>query len=158
MKKSTKRLIQVFFLILFIYFLFKKDNTIEGFTTEEKTEAFNSFMSNHYSTIFPDGGRNSGGPMFYHYFVNNMDLDRDHFKLYNEFYCGVSGSIVSPTRENITNHVVLEDLSGQQWFGKYYRCCVPCLCDIMRYAKVEQHSVQLSDGPYIHHVITIDDP
>mgnify|MGYP003337881158 CR=1 FL=1 len=28
----------------------------------------------------------------------------------------------------------------------------------MRYAKVEEHSVQLLDGPYNHHVITIDDP
>ena len=163
MKKSTKKMIQVCFLILLIYFLFKTNKKIEGFTSDEKQVLFDSFMSEHYSSIFPDGGRNSGGPMFYHYFVNNvnnMDLNKDHFKLYNQFYCGVSGSIVSPSRENITNNVVLEDLSGQQWFGKYYRCCVPCLCDIMRYAKVEQHGVQLSDNlqPYNHHVITIDDP
>ena len=158
MKKSTKKMIQVCFLILLIYFLFKTNKKIEGFTSGEKQVLFDSFMSEHYSSIFPDGGRNSGGPMFYHYFVNNMDLNKDHFKLYNQFYCGVSGSIVSPSRENITNNIVLEDLSGQQWFGKYYRCCVPCLCDIMRYAKVEEHSVQLSDETYNHHVITIDDP
>ena len=44
---------------------------VEGFTTDEKQGLFDSFMSAHYSSIFPDGGRNSGGPMFYHYFVNN---------------------------------------------------------------------------------------
>ena len=61
-----------------------------------------------------------GGPMFYHYFVNNMDLDRAHFILYNQFYCGVSGSIVSPNRSggNITNHIVLKDLEDNEWFGK----------------------------------------
>ena len=150
MKKSTKKLIQVCFFILFIYLLFKMNKKVEGFTSAYKQGLFDEFMSEHYSSIFPDGGRNSGGPMFYHYFVNNMNLNKDHFKLYNQFYCGVSGSIVSPSRENITNNVVLEDLSGQQWFGKYYRCCVPCLCDIMRYAKVEEHSVQLLDGPYNH--------
>ena len=32
--------------------------------------------------------------LFYNYFVNNMELDREHFILYNQFYCGVSGSIV----------------------------------------------------------------
>ena len=160
MKRSTKKILRVFFILWLIYFMFKKKNTVEGFTMEQKTTVFNNFMDNHYSTIFPDGGRNAGGPMFYHYFVNNMNLDRDHFKLYNQFYCGVSGSIVSPNRSggNISNHVVLEDISGDQWFGKYYRCCVPCLCDIMRYAKVEKHTVQLTDGPYEHHVITIDDP
>ena len=42
--------------------------------------------------------------------------------------------------------------------GKYYRCCVPCLCDLMTYTKVERHTVQLSDGPYEHFVITMDDP
>ena len=148
-----------FILFLLVLCILKKNN-YEGFTNDEKQEYFDSFMSEHYSNIFPDGGRNSGGPMFYHYFANNMDLDKTHFKLYNQFYCGVSGSIVSPNRSggNITNNVVLQDLDGQEWFGKYYRCCVPCLCDIMRYAKVEQHSVQLSDGLYNHQVITIDDP
>lgn len=152
------KICQIVLILLLIYFVFRKKNVIEGFTSEEKQALFDDFMQNHYRTIFPDGGRNSGGPMFYHYFVNNMVLDREHFILYNQFYCGVSGSIIMPDRVDKTNHIVLNDLQGNQWFGKYYRCCVPCLCDLMRYAKVETHTVQLSDGPYEHYVITIDDP
>ena len=158
---AKKSYISFWTIILFLLVLcILKKNNYEGFTNVQKQEYFDSFMSEHYSNIFPDGGRNSGGPMFYHYFANNMDLDKTHFKLYNQFYCGVSGSIVSPNRSggNITNNIVLQDLDGQEWFGKYYRCCVPCLCDIMRYAKVEQHTVNLSDGDYTHYVITIDDP
>lgn len=154
------RYCQILLIILLIYLILKKKNITEGFSIEQKQELFDDFLENHYRTIFPDGGRNSGGPMFYNYFVNNMNLDREHFILYNQFYCGVSGSIVSPSRSggNITNHIVLKDLEDNEWFGKYYRCCVPCLCDLMRYTKVENHTVQLSDGPYQHYVITIDDP
>ena len=160
MKKSTIKIIQFIMFSFLIYFILKKAPLIEGFSIEEKQALFDDFLENHYRNIFPDGRRNSGGPMFYHYFVNNMDLDREHFILYNQFYCGVSGSIVSPNRSggNITNHIVLKDLEDNEWFGKYYRCCVPCLCDLMRYTKVERHTVQLSDGPYEHFVITMDDP
>tara|TARA_B100000575_G_scaffold274540_1_gene258331 strand:+ start:370 stop:1719 length:1350 start_codon:yes stop_codon:yes gene_type:complete len=160
MDKNVVKILQFLMILVILHLMVRGVNTIEGFTMDDKQSLFQDFMENHYSSIFPDGGRNSGGPMFYHYFVNNMNLDRRHFNLYNQFYCGVSGSIVSPNRSggNITNHIVLDDLDGNQWFGKYYRCCVPCLCDLMRYAKVEQHRVQLTDGQYDHFVITIDDP
>lgn len=160
MNKECIKIIQMVVLMSILYLIYNQYNKpiIEGFSQEEKQGLFDDFMENHYRTIFPDGGRNSGGPMFYHYFLNNMTLDKNHFLVYNQFYCGVSGSIVSPSRNNITNHIVLEDLSGNEWFGKYYRCCVPCPCDLMRYAKVERHTIQLSDGPYEHYVITIRDP
>ena len=121
---------------------------------------FDNFIGEHFNLIFPSGGRNAGGPQFYEYIVNTLKLDKKHFKLYNQFYCGVSGSPISPNRSggNNTNNIVLKDLNGQEWFGKYYRCCTPCPCDLMRYAKVEEHSVNLSDGLYSHFVITIDDP
>tara|TARA_Y100000996_G_scaffold411501_1_gene395814 strand:- start:256 stop:1614 length:1359 start_codon:yes stop_codon:yes gene_type:complete len=160
MDKNVVKILQFLMILVILHLMVRGVNTIEGFTMDDKQGIFQEFMENHYSSIFPDGGRNSGGPMFYHYFVNNMNLDKRHFNLYNQFYCGVSGSIVSPNRSggNITNHIVLDDLDGNQWFGKYYRCCVPCLCDLMRYAKVEQHTVQLTDELYDHFVITIDDP
>ena len=151
------RIILLALLLFLLFFVFKEDY-IERFTNNEKQTLFNDFMKEHYSNIFPNRGRNAGGPMFYHYFVNNMNLDREHFKLYNQFYCGVSGSIISPNRPDKTNTVVLKDLNDQEWFGKYYRCCTPCPCDIMRYARVEEHTVNLSDGPHPHFVITIDDP
>ena len=72
MKKSTITIIQFIMIALLIYFSLKKSSLVEGFTIEEKQGLFDDFMENHYRTIFPDGGRNSGGPMFYHYFVNNF--------------------------------------------------------------------------------------
>ena len=159
MNQKTVQLCQII-IILFLLYLMFKGHTVEGFTVVEKQDLFDRFIDEHFRVIFPTGGRNSGGPQFYEYLVNTMNLDKDNFILYNQFYCGVSGSPVSPNRMggNISSHIMLEDLSGQEWFGKYYRCCTPCPCDLMRYAKVEQHTVQLSDGPYQHHVITIDDP
>ena len=161
MKQHHVQIIQIMIILLFIYLFMKSHNTVEGFTQDEKQSLFDDFISNHFQVIFPPpSGRNSGGPQFYEYLVNQMNLDKNQFILYNQFYCGVSGSPVSPDRMggDISSHIMLEDLSGQEWFGKYYRCCTPCPCDLMRYAKVEQHTVQLSDGPYQHHVITIDDP
>ena len=160
MKKSTKKLLQVVFIISLIYLLFRKNKLTERFTNDKKQTLFDNFIGEHFSVIFPNGGRNAGGPQFYEYIVNTLNLDKEHFKLYNQFYCGVSGSPISPNRSggNITNNIVLEDLNGLEWFGKYYRCCTPCPCDLMRYAKVEKHSVNLSDGLYPHFVITIDDP
>ena len=161
MKQHHVQIIQIMIILLFIYLFMKSHNTVEGFTQDEKQSLFDDFISNHFQVIFPPPrGRNSGGPQFYEYLVNQMTLDKNQFILYNQFYCGVSGSPVSPDRMggDISSHIMLEDLSGQEWFGKYYRCCTPCPCDLMRYAKVEQHTVQLSDGPYQHHVITIDDP
>ena len=159
MGKKTRILLWTLFLS-FLFFIFRRNciQGFRGFTDNKKQTLFNDFMKEHYSNIFPKRGRNAGGPMFYHYFVNNMDLDRYHFKLYNQFYCGVSGSIISPNLTDKTNTIVLKDLNDKEWFGKYYRCCTPCSCDIMRYARVEKHTVNLSDGVYPHFVITIDDP
>ena len=158
MKIQTVKVIQSILIILFLYMVIKSMNVIEGFTHDEKQALFDEFISTHFRVIFPTGGRNSGGPQYYEYIVNRMNFDKTQFLLYNQFYCGVSGSPVSPSRGNISSHIMLKDLNGQEWFGKYYQCCTPCPCDLMRYAKVEQHTVQLSDGPYPHFVLTIDDP
>ena len=58
MKKSIVQLIQVFLVLLILYLFFKND-IIEGFTPEQKQVLFDDFLENHYSTIFPDRGRNS---------------------------------------------------------------------------------------------------
>ena len=70
MKKSTKKLLQVVFIIFLIYVLFKKDRPIERFTNDEKQSLFDSFIGEHFNLIFPSGGRNAGGPQFYEYIVN----------------------------------------------------------------------------------------
>ena len=91
-------------------------------------------MDNHYASIFPNNAnRNAAGFKFFKYIYDNLATSEQLFDTYNQFYCAVSGSIVSPDRpdnfdilkvSNLDNHVL----------GKYYRCCTPCNCDIMKYA------------------------
>ena len=69
------------------------------------------------------------------------------FKLYNTFYCGVSGSLIDPNRPDSGYDIIqVKDRNGEEITGKYYRCCSPCLCDVMKYALVENYTVELEDG------------
>ena len=146
-------LILLFLIIIICLF---DNRTIEGYEEYDKDEMFNNLM-NDFGEIFPDRNRNAGGPQFYEH-ISKMNLSEEEFKLYNQFYCAVSGSPIDPKRGNVFDNIVLDDLYGNKYYGKYYRCCSPCLCDVMKYAKLETHSLELSDGNYEHHVITINDP
>ena len=122
----------------------------------ERSEKYEKLMKN-FDTIFPDRNRNSGGPQFFKHIVD-MNLSKHDFELYNSFYCGVSGSPVDPKRENVFDYVVVKDLEGNDIYGKYYRCCWPCLCDIMKYAKVDKYDANLNDTCVTYDVLTIPDP
>lgn len=78
----------------------------------------------------------------------------------NTFYCAVSGSPIDPSRGKTYDNIVVNGLDGKKYYGKYYRCCWPCLCDIMRKdtVYVEPFTVKLKDGEYNHYVLTISDP
>ena len=116
-------------------------------------------LMNNFMTIFPDRNRNAGGPQFYEYIHSHKDtLTKDKFILYHQFYCGVSGSPIDPSRGKTFDYITIDHIDGSTYIGKYYRCCSPCLCDIHKYAKVEHHTVTLKDGSHEHMVITIDDP
>ena len=140
-------------LILYIIYIFC-DN-IEGFTDRELYEN----LMNDFSIIFPSRNRNTGGPQFYHHIVS-MDPDREEFVKYNTFYCAVSGSSIDPDSEGIINNIIVNGLDGKIYYGKYYRCCWPCSCDIMRdnLVLVEDFTLSLRDGDYTHKVLTINDP
>jgi len=154
--------IKIILLISFILFLCLHSNprTEEPFSNDEKQEHFDRLMS-QFNVIFPSkdgrGNRNAGGPQFYK-FISEMGLSIEEFKLYNQFYCGVSGSPIDPNRTNIVKNISVNTLDGNKIVGSYYHCCWPCLCDIMKYARVEEHTVSLSDGDYTHNVLTIEDP
>ena len=119
-------------------------------------------LNSHYSKIFPDNAnRNSAGFRFFEYIYDNLAVTEDLFDRYNRFYCGVSGSIVSP--ENQYNYDVLKvkDLDNKCVVGKYYRCCTPCNCDIMKYARVVKTKIAIpknSDNYYYKNLLTIGDP
>ena len=140
-------------LILYIIYIFC-DN-IEGFTDRELYEN----LMNDFSIIFPDRNRNSGGPQFYHHIVS-MNPSIEEFIKYNTFYCAVSGSPIDPDSEGISDYIIVNGLDNKTYYGKYYRCCWPCSCDIMRdnLVLVEDFTLSLRDVDYTHKVLTINDP
>ena len=146
----------ILLLIVLICFLHK---TKEGLETVTYTDHFENLMDN-FETIFPNNNRNAGGVQFYHHVYNNKQLlTKELFMLYNTFYCGVSGSPVDPKRGNTYDIIEVSNHDNtQKYVGKYYRCCWPCLCDVMKYAKADKHIVDLKDGSHEHIVLVIDDP
>tara|TARA_Y100000389_G_C17446280_1_gene511819 strand:- start:983 stop:2254 length:1272 start_codon:yes stop_codon:yes gene_type:complete len=150
-----KKIIKIILVILIVYFLYCIINFDEGF---ENTEDLYQKLMDDFQTIFPDRNRNAGGVQFYHHIVTNMNPTIAEFKEYNKLYCGVSGSPIDPGRSQRFNNLVVKDLSDNLIYGKYYRCCWPCVCDIMKYVKTEEYTVSLSDGEYTHNVLTINDP
>ena len=143
--------------ILCFYFLY---NIVEGFddtTDEYKKELFNNLMKD-FKNIFPDNNRNAGGVQFFHHILNNIRPNKSDFDLYNTFYCAVSGSPIDPMRKNAHDLIKMKDLNGNDICGTYYRCCIPCNCDIMKYGIAENMTFNLSDGEYSCYVITIPDP
>ena len=131
----------------------------EGLDTVKHTDNFKNLM-NDFETIFPNYNRNAGGVQFYHHIHNHKHLlTKELFMLYNTYYCGVSGSPVDPKRDNTHDIIEVSNSDNtKKYVGKYYRCCWPCLCDVMKYAKAEVFTVELSDGPHEHIVLVIDDP
>jgi len=171
MKLYKKKIIKssIFIILLLLSFLCLiiynfSDKCVEGFTLDiendtnmtERSKKYEKLMKD-FNTIFPDRNRNSGGPQFFKHIVD-MNLSKHDFELYNSFYCGVSGSPVDPTRNNVFDYVIVKDLDGDDIYGKYYRCCWPCLCDIMKYARVDKYDANLNDTCVTYDVLTIEDP
>lgn len=144
-------------LVLFLIYIFC--DKVEGFTQEEIELLYEKLMDD-FSKIFSSHNRNSGGPQFYHHIVTSMNPNRDEYIKYNTFYCAVSGSPIEPNREGISDNIIVNGLDGKTYYGKYYRCCWPCSCDIMRddLVLVEDFTLSLKDGDYTHKVLTINDP
>lgn len=157
---DKRKIIGLFFgviiIIAFSFMISKNEEKTEDGKLNEQ-EMFKKLMDN-FKTIFPDGNRNSGGVQFYNYILNEMDPTIEEFKLLNTFYCGVSGSPIDPKRSNRTEYIIVDGVDGKKYYGKYHLCCSPCLCDIMKYVKVEEHIVDLKDGEYKHMALTINDP
>ena len=140
-------------LVLFLIYMFC--DKVEGFTDRELYEK----LMDDFSKIFPDKNRNAGGPQFYHHIVS-LNPTIEEFKKMNTFYCAVSGSPIDPSRGKTYDNIIVNGLDDKKYYGKYYRCCWPCLCDIMRKDTVfvESFTVKLKDGEYDHYVLTINDP
>ena len=144
-------------LIVSIMFLCICNNMIDGYTNYERKDIYNQFMDTHYKDIFPYGNRNAGGPMFYKKIFELCDtMTQDEFHLHHSFYCGVSGSIIQSPEQY--DYIKVKGIDGNEYYGKYYRCCWPCLCDIMKYVYLDTHVAKLKDKNYEHYVLVIGDP
>ncbi len=111
---------------------------------------------NDWYKIFPDQNRNAAGPKFFKYILNK-DITFKDFEEYNKLYCAVSGSLISPNSS--PDFVYLkEDVADKKICGKYYKCCIPCSCDLMKYAKTKKMKHKFSDIEKEFYVLTINNP
>lgn len=109
-----------------------------------------------WSRIFPDQNRNAAGPKFFKYIIDKEITYKD-FKEYNKLYCAVSGSLIDPNGE--PDFIFVKDSkTGKKICGDYYKCCIPCSCDIMKYSEVEKMKHKFSDGLNEFYVFTIKNP
>ena len=142
----NKTIFLILIIILIIFFNNKKENFSNYFTN----------LKNNWNNIFPDGNRNAGGPRFFNHIINMKNLSYKDFLEYNKLYCAVSGSFGhKPTADFIklkevdTNNIIC---------GKYYRCCWPCSCDLMKYARVIKMEHEFTDGIKDFYAIVINNP
>ena len=127
---------------------------------DDSTHEQNIFemLMNDFEKIFTDGNRNSGGAQFFHHIVHTIKPTKAQFDTLNKHYCAVSGSPIDPSRGDRASLLIMKDIHGSEICGTFYKCCSPCNCDIMKYARVEKMSLELSDGPHEFYAIVIDDP
>ena len=148
---------------------------LEKFSSHSDIDIFMEIYNNlrkEWSSIFPDSNRNAGGVQFFNYILNNIKPKKEDFDIYNKLYCGVSGSLISPSRilnngkftsKNEANDLIrVKHINNGYVCGYYYRCCWPCPCDIMNESLVdvlaEDITLKLADGDFKYTVLTIPDP
>ena len=92
-------------------------------------EAGYESLRNSWYEIFPDGNRNAAGAKFFKYILEK-EQNFEKFKEFNKLYCAVSGSLIDPNSEPDFLYAK-ESKTGKKICGDYYKCCIPCSCDIM---------------------------
>ena len=138
------------FFAIFISILF----SISTLNSAEKN--YYQDIVNDWNKIFPDKNRNAAGPKFFKYILDKEITYKD-FVEYNKLYCAVSGSLISP---NSTPEFVYlkENITEKKICGAYYRCCIPCSCDLMKYSKTQKMKYKFTDIEKEFYVLTIDNP
>ena len=101
----------------------------EKVETVEIGEIYYEKLLTSWSSIFPDRNRNAAGPKFFN-FALKQSLIIDDFIEYNKLYCAVSGSLIDPG-ETPDLVKIYEEETNRLICGEYYKCCLPCSCDLM---------------------------
>ena len=121
---------------------------------EEKN--YHKELITDWSRIFPDQNRNAAGPKFFKYIIDKKITYKDFIE-FNKLYCAVSGSLIDPDSEPDFLFVNESD-TNTKICGNYYKCCIPCSCDIMKYSKVQKMNYEFVDGLKEFFVFTIKNP
>ena len=130
-----KNILLKFFLIFAVFFQIE-------LVAEEKN--YHKELITDWSRIFPDKNRNAAGPKFFKYIIDKKITYKDFIE-FNKLYCAVSGSLIDPGSDS-EFLFVKENKTNNKICGNYYRCCVPCSCDIMKYSEVQKMKYKFIDG------------
>ena len=142
-----KKTLYKFFLIFLVLFQFE--------TIAEEKNYYKELITD-WSRIFPDKNRNAAGPKFFKHIISK-DITYKDFVEFNKLYCAVSGSLIEPNAE--PEKVYLKEVETKKTIcGDYYRCCIPCSCDVMKYAQVKKMKHKFKDIEKEFYVLTIKNP
>ena len=142
-----KKKLHKFFLIFIIFFQLES-------LAEDKN--YHKELITDWSRIFPDQNRNAAGPKFFKYIIDKKITYKDFIE-FNKLYCAVSGSLIDPNSEPDFLYAY-EIRTNEKICGDYYKCCIPCSCDIMKYSEVEKMKYEFLDGLKEFYVFTIKNP
>ena len=142
--KKFLNLSLIIFLILF---------QLKSFAEEKN---YHKELITDWSRIFPDKNRNAAGPKFFKYIINKEITYKDFIE-FNKLYCAVSGSLIDPNSDSEFLFVE-ETKTKKKICGNYYRCCVPCSCDLMKYSETQKMKYEFKDGLKEFYVLTIKNP
>ena len=143
--------IKKYFIFLLIFWTVFQVNNLNALEKNYYQDIVNDWYK-----IFPDQNRNAAGPKFFKYILDK-DITFKDFEEYNKLYCAVSGSLISPN--SLPDFVYLkEDVTDKKICGGYYKCCIPCSCDLMKYAKTKKMKHKFSDIEKEFYVLTINNP
>ena len=139
--KKIFNLSLIIFLILF---------QLKSFAGEKN---YHKELITDWSRIFPDKNRNAAGPKFFKYIIDKKITFKDFIE-FNKLYCAVSGSLIDPNSDS--EFLFIEETKTQKKIcGNYYRCCVPCSCDLMKYSETQKMKYEFKDGLKEFYVLTI---
>ena len=142
-----KKILFKFIVIFFVLFQFS------SFADEKN---YHKELITDWSRIFPDQNRNAAGPKFFKYIIDK-EITYEDFIEFNKLYCAVSGSLIDPNSEPDFLYAK-ESKTNKKICGSYYKCCIPCSCDIMKYSKVVKMKYKFLDGLKEFYVFTIKNP
>ena len=140
-------------LSLILALIFSNFSVVKAIDNKDK---YYNNLTKDWRIIFPDGNRNAAGPKFFKY-ISDKYTNFEEFQEYNKLYCAVSGSLISPgSKPEFIN--IKEDETSKNICGYYYKCCWPCVCDVMKYAKVTKIKKKFQDGTKDLYALIIDNP